>query len=57
MEVSQTRAVADALLAVKRALAGPWRGGRGLAPVLDSLEADMDREVRGEEEHLLAEGP
>lgn len=46
IEVSQTRALADALLSVKRLLAGPWRGGRQLGAVLDSLEAEMDREVR-----------
>ncbi|GAB4823091.1 hypothetical protein N2152v2_010137 [Parachlorella kessleri] len=44
VEVSQTRAVADALLAAKRLLGGAWRGGRELRQVLDQLEEDMDRE-------------
>lgn len=45
MEVSQARAVADALLTIKRQLAGAWQGGRRLSQVLDALEADVDREV------------
>lgn len=45
VEVSQTRAVADGLMAVRRQLAGPWRAGKQLSAILDSLEQEMDREV------------
>lgn len=44
MEVSQTRAIADALLKLRRGLAGtasPWRGC-SLSQLLDALEAEMD---------------
>ena len=53
MEVSQTRAIADALLKLRRLLAGGggsssggsgWRG-RTLAELLDVLEAEMDEQV------------
>lgn len=42
VEASQTRAIADALLRVRRGLAGPWRG-KSLAQLCDLLEAEMDR--------------
>ncbi|KAI3425930.1 hypothetical protein D9Q98_007902 [Chlorella vulgaris] len=44
VEVSQTRAIADALVKLRGALAGrggPWTG-RPLTQVLDALEAEMD---------------
>ena len=53
MEVSQTRAIADTLLKLRRLLAGGggsssggsgWRG-RTLAELLDALEAEMDEQV------------
>lgn len=49
MEASQTRAIAEALLKLRRALAGAAPGGaayRGapLARLLDALEAEMDAE-------------
>lgn len=52
VEVSQTRAIADALLKLRRMLAGGgggsssgWRG-RSLAQLLDMLEAEMDEQVK-----------
>lgn len=46
METSQTRAVADALLKLRRALGGGAGGaayrGRSLAQLLDTLEAEME---------------
>ena len=48
VEVSQTRAVADALLRLRAGLAargGRW-AGRPLAEVLAGLEAEMDEQVR-----------
>ncbi len=52
VEVSQTRAIADALLKLRRLLAGgggsgggSWRG-KTLAQLLDALEAEMDEQVR-----------
>ncbi len=46
MEVSQTRALADALLMLRRLLGGAGRGGKELRLLLDKLEEDMDREVK-----------
>jgi hypothetical protein len=50
VEVSQTRAIADALLRLRGALAGRSGGelqGRSLAQLLDGLEAEMDAQVGG----------
>ena len=47
VEVSQTRAIADALVKLRRLLGsggGGWRG-RPLAQLLDALEAEMDEQV------------
>lgn len=51
MEASQTRAIADALMLLRRQLsggggrggggAGPW-SGRSLSQLLDTIEAEMD---------------
>lgn len=41
-EASQTRAIADALLLLRRQVAGPWRG-KPLSFLLDTVEAEMDR--------------
>jgi hypothetical protein len=48
VEASQTRAIADALLRLRRDLAGRGSGwaGRPLAQVLDGLEAQLDERVR-----------
>lgn len=47
VEVSQTRAIADALLRLRRQLGegGAAARGRSLAQLLDLLEAEMDERV------------
>ncbi|KAI7846207.1 hypothetical protein COHA_000277 [Chlorella ohadii] len=58
VEVSQTRAIADALVKLRRLLAGGggsrggggWRG-RTLAQVLDALEVEMDEQARSFASH------
>jgi hypothetical protein len=48
VEVSQTRAIADALVKLRRQLSGggaSWRG-RTLAQLLDLLETEMDEQAR-----------
>lgn len=49
VEVSQTRAIADALVKLRQGLAGrggAWQG-RSLAQLLDALDAEMDEQASG----------
>ena len=57
VEASQTRAIADALLRLRRGLAGggAWRGA-SLAQLLDALEREMDEQARADGGKVLC-GP